>query len=83
VANDLPLNSLVYPVAIDRGRRQPLVRRASRAWDLTPAAQSAFHFLTLFPNRSPDQAGTHDDAPIIEWLSSFSTAQIHAPSCPL
>lgn len=26
-------------------------------------------------------AGTHDDVPIIEWLTDLSTSQIHTPSC--
>jgi hypothetical protein len=40
------------------------------AWDLTSDALSAFRVLTVFPNRLPDQARTHDDVPM-KWLSTF------------
>jgi len=29
----------------------------------------------------PDQAGTHNDVPIIEWLTGLATVQIHTPFC--
>lgn len=59
-----------------------LVRKGSGAWDLTSDARLAFRFFSLVPNQLPGWAGTHNDVPIIEWLCSLSTAQIHTAVLP-
>lgn len=51
-----------------------------RAWDLTPSARSAFHFLTLFPTIADGQE-PNADVPIVEWLCDLSITQIHTPAC--
>jgi len=42
-------------------------------------ARSAFRFLTVFPDQLPNQARTHYDVPIIEWLCDLANTQIHTP----
>jgi len=51
-----------------RANQQASFQEGSGTWDLTPDARSAFHFFLLVPDQSPNQAGTHDDIPILEWL---------------
>jgi hypothetical protein len=54
-------------------------QEGSGAWDFTSNARSTFRFLTVFPDQLPNQARTHYDVPIIEWLSRLATTQIHTP----
>jgi len=76
-----PLWFLGLPIAADRSQQQPLIRESSGAWDFTPDARSAFHFFLLVPDRLPNQAGTHNDVPIIERLLDLSIDQIRTPFC--
>jgi len=79
-SDDLPLGLLIYCHATNRSRqRWSRSKNAREAWDLTSNARSAFRFLTVFPDQFPNQARTHYDVPIIEWLNSLATAQIHTP----
>lgn len=64
-------------------RTTDVVQEGLGAWDLTSDARLAFRFFSLAPNQLPSLAGTHDDVPIIEWLHSLATVQIHTPSYDL
>lgn len=53
--------------------------RLRRLWSLGPYVRrsTGLYFLTLFPDQLPNQAGTHDGVPIIEWLFNLSVDHIH------
>lgn len=67
--NGLPLSfrstRCRQPTVVDRPH-SVFVQEGSGAWDLTSDARSAFYLLPLAPDQFPNQAGTHNDAPILE-----------------
>jgi len=81
------MRPMISPSALRSTTSQPtevgqerLVRKGSRAWDLTPSARPAFRFFTLtpFPKEGQEPTPTFQSS---SGCAAFRTAHIHTPAC--